>query len=156
MNRIPESRAVAVVGSRNFPNLELVRDFVRQLPSDSWVISGGARGVDSAAELTALDQHLWVVSYRPERYGNEYRIRLYECNPHGDTMEATVGFAKTFPQAAHMRNQFIVDRAVQESGCLVAYRAVGKSNGTDSTIRRAEDAGILFAVYGPESVTPTT
>jgi hypothetical protein len=141
---------VAIVGSRHYPDLEAVRQFVRSLPKDTWVISGGAFGVDSAAEVTALECSLWVASYRPEKYGNEYRIRLYEWNPSGDTLEATVGFAETFAKAAHMRNQMIVDRAVQESGCVVAYRAAGKSNGTDSTIRKAKAAGILYETRTPD------
>lgn len=143
-------KVVAIVGSRNFPNLELVRAFVRGLPENSWVISGGAFGVDSTAEITALDRNLWVASYRPEKDGVQYRIRLYEWNPHGDTLEATVGFADTFVKAAHMRNQLIVDRAVSESGAVVAYRAEGKSNGTDSSINKARSAGVLYAVYGPD------
>jgi hypothetical protein len=153
VNLIPES-PVAIVGSRDFPDLDMVRAFVRSLPKDACVVSGGARGVDQAAESEAKKCNLAVASYKPEKDGNEYRIRLYEWNPRG-TMEATVGFAATFARAAHMRNQMIVDRCVSESGCVVAFRSVGKSNGTDSTVTKAEAAGILFAVYTPDSVTPS-
>ncbi len=40
---------VAVVGSRGFPALGLVREFVAQLPASVVLVSGGARGVDQCA-----------------------------------------------------------------------------------------------------------
>jgi len=40
---------VAIVGSRNFKALHLVRDLVASLPPDTIVLSGGASGVDKAA-----------------------------------------------------------------------------------------------------------
>jgi hypothetical protein len=42
-------RRVAIVGSRDYPNLEEVRAYVHGLPPDTVVISGGARGVDTVA-----------------------------------------------------------------------------------------------------------
>ena len=44
---------VAIVGSRDYPRLEEVRRYVRTLPRDSTIITGGALGVDSAAESEA-------------------------------------------------------------------------------------------------------
>jgi predicted Rossmann fold nucleotide-binding protein DprA/Smf involved in DNA uptake len=44
---------VAIVGSRKYPNLEAVRRFIRELPRDTTVVTGGAYGVDEAAEETA-------------------------------------------------------------------------------------------------------
>jgi predicted Rossmann fold nucleotide-binding protein DprA/Smf involved in DNA uptake len=41
---------VAIIGSRDYPDLERVRAYVRRLPTGTVFISGGARGVDSAAE----------------------------------------------------------------------------------------------------------
>lgn len=40
---------VAIVGSRDFPDLEAVRAYVRALPRGTVIVSGGARGVDRAA-----------------------------------------------------------------------------------------------------------
>lgn len=40
---------IAIVGSRNYPQLEEVRKFVRTLPRSSTIVSGGAVGVDSVA-----------------------------------------------------------------------------------------------------------
>jgi hypothetical protein len=62
---------VAVVGSREYPDEERVRVFVRSLPSDSVLISGGARGVDSWAEDEAR-RHGMIVHVYPadwKRYG---------------------------------------------------------------------------------------
>ncbi len=49
---------IAIVGSRDFKPLDRVRDYVKALPAGSIVISGGARGVDSAAEEAAKEAHL--------------------------------------------------------------------------------------------------
>lgn len=43
----------AIVGSRDFHPLSLVHNLVSGLPEGSIVVSGGARGVDAAAELAA-------------------------------------------------------------------------------------------------------
>lgn len=44
---------VAIVGSRDFSNLDLVRKYVDRLDKDVTVISGGARGVDMVAIVQA-------------------------------------------------------------------------------------------------------
>lgn len=44
---------VAIVGSRGWLNLEQVRAYVRSLPENAVIVSGAARGVDSAAEEEA-------------------------------------------------------------------------------------------------------
>lgn len=44
---------LAIVGSRDWPNLEVVRDFVRKLGPDMVIVTGGAEGVDQAAEAEA-------------------------------------------------------------------------------------------------------
>ena len=44
---------VAIVGSRTYPRLGNVRSYVSSLAGDTTVISGGARGVDQAAEEEA-------------------------------------------------------------------------------------------------------
>jgi len=44
---------IAIVGSRNYGDLEEVRRYVASLPVDTIVVSGGARGVDKTAEQTA-------------------------------------------------------------------------------------------------------
>jgi hypothetical protein len=75
---------IAVVGSREFVQLKLVEYFVRDLPQGVTVISGGARGVDSAAAETARKVGLNVVEYLPNLEGcnerHEYTRRYYERN----------------------------------------------------------------------------
>lgn len=44
---------IGVVGSRRFANYALVRQFVNSLPDGTTLVSGGASGVDTAAELAA-------------------------------------------------------------------------------------------------------
>ena len=51
---------VAIVGSRDFPDMVAVTDYVNELPQDTRVISGGARGVDTVAEKAARDRGMWV------------------------------------------------------------------------------------------------
>ncbi len=40
---------VGIVGSRTFPQLKLVEWFIRDMPQGVTIVSGGAKGVDSAA-----------------------------------------------------------------------------------------------------------
>lgn len=63
--RIPKSlpETVAIVGSRNFSELQKVRDLVAALPDTTTVVSGGASGVDCTAEAAAKAQGLEVKSF---------------------------------------------------------------------------------------------
>lgn len=62
---------IAIVGSREFPRLDLVSDYVQALPTSTVVVSGGATGVDTVAENSARKKGLEVVIFRPEwkKYG---------------------------------------------------------------------------------------
>lgn len=53
-------KRIAVVGSRDYPNLPQVRQYVMELPKGTVVISGGARGVDREAEIAAYIAGLGV------------------------------------------------------------------------------------------------
>jgi len=44
---------IAIVGSREYPKLNLVSEYVKTLEKDVIIISGGAKGVDLVAEQTA-------------------------------------------------------------------------------------------------------
>lgn len=65
------ARAYAIVGSRDYPDLDAVRRYVATLPEGCTVVSGGARGVDRAGAQTARQRGLRVVEYLPDwdRYG---------------------------------------------------------------------------------------
>src|SRR5438876_1013034 len=56
---------LSIVGSRDYPDLDLVKRFVAELPAGTVVVTGGARGVDRAAEEAAKARGLEVVVLRP-------------------------------------------------------------------------------------------
>ena len=64
---------VAIVGSRNYPHLQRVRDYVASLPEDTIIVSGGAPGVDRVAVEEATKQGLKTVVYFADwdRYGKK-------------------------------------------------------------------------------------
>jgi predicted Rossmann fold nucleotide-binding protein DprA/Smf involved in DNA uptake len=68
---------IAIVGSREFPKLEMVAAFVDDLPAGTVVISGGARGVDTAAEMRARERGLEVMSFPADwdKYGKSAGYR---------------------------------------------------------------------------------
>ena len=57
---LPPSSRVGVVGSREFPALELVEEFVALLPAGCVVVSGKAEGVDQCAASCARSRGLVV------------------------------------------------------------------------------------------------
>lgn len=102
---------VAIIGSRDFADLDAVRAFVRGLPVDTVVVSGGARGVDRVAAAEAQRCGLTIVVYRADwiRYGR---------------------------RAGYLRNVSIVEHAER----VVAFWD-GASKGTRHTIEIARRAG---------------
>ncbi len=58
---------IAIVGSREYPHPEEVRDYVNGLEEGDEVISGAARGVDSWAAKAARERGLKVTEY-PARW----------------------------------------------------------------------------------------
>lgn len=59
-------KRVAIVGSRTWTDRDKVIEYVMGLPSNTIVVSGGARGVDRWAEQAARDRGLEVEVYRPD------------------------------------------------------------------------------------------
>lgn len=49
---------VVMVGSRNWSDASVIKDYILSLPKDTVVISGGAKGVDSYAEQYAKEAGL--------------------------------------------------------------------------------------------------
>lgn len=68
---------VAVIGSRDYAKLHLVRKLVETLPSNCILISGGARGVDTVAEEVAKARGLTVQVFPAEwrKYGRGAGIK---------------------------------------------------------------------------------
>jgi hypothetical protein len=105
---------VAIVGSRKFPDVVTVYEYVDKLPKDTIVISGGAKGVDEAVEYAARQCGLKVISIPVS--GDEWKV---------------VGNG-----AGHIRNQSIIDMA----GRVVAFHE-NSSPGTANTIQKTKAAG---------------
>lgn len=57
---------ITIIGSRNFPKLEKVREFILTLPEGTIVASGGALGVDSEAEKVAKERNFETIIYKPD------------------------------------------------------------------------------------------
>jgi YspA, cpYpsA-related SLOG family len=108
---------VAIVGSREYPNLSKVRAYIQNLPIDTIIVSGGARGVDKCAEKVAQ--------------GIGLRTEIYPADWH------------KFGKAAGMkRNQQIVEA----SDRIVAFWD-GASKGTKNTIDTAKKLGKGVTVF---------
>ena len=110
-------RRVAVVGSRHFPNPEVIIAYVSNLPADTILVSGGAEGVDTIAERAARARLLAVEVFAAdwERLGRK---------------------------AGPIRNQQIVAM----SDLVVAFWD-GRSRGTLNTVMRAVEAGRDVKVF---------
>lgn len=68
---------IAIVGSRDYPDLDAVAAYVNDLPEGTTVVSGGARGVDQVAVMTASLRNLPVDVYKADwdRYGKSAGYR---------------------------------------------------------------------------------
>jgi predicted Rossmann fold nucleotide-binding protein DprA/Smf involved in DNA uptake len=116
---------VAIVGSRNYPHEDLVREFVRRLMARDpklVIVSGGARGPDSWAETEA------------RRHSVPVDIIPADWDTHGR-------------RAGILRNSTIVARSER----VIAFWD-GKSNGTMDTVRKAKAQGKKVVVIGPGRV----
>lgn len=144
---------VGVIGSREFPLLDLVVEYIdriaRKYPN-ARIISGGARGVDRAAEEHAASRSLEVVSYRPlEVPGDELMSGINAFTIETVTVPENLScgrrinppFFKTWAKAAYARNGWIVD----DSTVVVAFHD-GTSTGTANGIELAQRADKLAAV----------
>ena len=111
---------IAIVGSRGYDSLELVRQYVRSLPKDTVVVSGGAHGVDNTAADTAVACHLETIVYLPDW--------------------------KTFGKSAGFKRN---SQIVNDCDLLVAFWD-GVSRGTKDSMDKAAAAGIPVVVNPKE------
>jgi hypothetical protein len=121
---------VGIVGSRDYPDLNQVEKFVATLNPFDEVVTGGARGVDTAAE-DAARKYLQV----------EPTIFLPDWNSYGKG-------------AGFIRNSKIVEH----SDVVVAFWD-RKSRGTVDTMEKTKKAGKRLIVIDPlgviEDYSPT-
>lgn len=113
------SEKVAIIGSRRYPDLSAVAAYVDLLPAGTTVVSGGAIGVDQAAEFAATRRGLRVESYHPD-------------------------WDKNGKAAGFIRNRVVVERCDR----LVAFWYEG-SHGTADAISRAREAGKPVKIIRP-------
>jgi hypothetical protein len=116
---------IAIVGSREFPDLGMVEHYIRNLVWDTemgapTIISGGAPGVDTVAIKTA------------EKYGLPVEV----IKPDWKTYGKPAGFR---------RNLFIVSKVDK----VVAFWD-GKSKGTKHTIDLTLQVGKCLEVHTPK------
>lgn len=107
---------VAIVGSRDFPDCNIVRRYIESLPIDTEIVSGGARGVDAWAERIAKERGMPCTVFPAD-------------------------WNKLGKQAGFIRNTQIVNYADR----IVAFWD-GHSRGTQHTIGLAKKAGKECAV----------
>ena len=129
------SKRIAVVGSRDYTDLSLVKDFIYSLPSDTTIISGGAQGVDLAAETHARERGMKVISIP---------VDTRNLPQHYDKRKAEFG------RRAMMRNTYIV----QMAGSVTAFWD-GSSRGTKDSIDKAEKFGREVRINPIETVMQT-
>lgn len=116
---------IAIIGSRDYPDLAQVRSYVLALPRDTVIVSGGASGVDSTAELAALDAGMERRIYRPN-------------------------YATHGRRAPLIRNELIV----RDCNRLVAFWA-NRSAGTRHTLGIAKRIGVMTETWMPGRDVPT-
>jgi hypothetical protein len=118
------SRRIVVVGSREYPNLDEVRQFVFEQERDAVIISGGAFGVDTEAINAA------------RHYRMPYEVYPARWSQHGRS-------------AGAIRNREMVDGADE----VVAFWD-GKSRGTKITIDYAQAQGKPVRVIQRDNRSP--
>lgn len=120
--------AVAIVGSRNFSRLDLVSEFINDLPYGTIVVSGGARGVDFEAARYAQYKRLPVKEFRLESF--EWHLGKW---------------------MGPFRNELIVRYVKRLGGTVVVFveRSANGSltPGSASTIQHCHDLGCPVIVF---------
>ena len=111
---------IAIVGSRQFQAMDLIHAFVATLPEGSTIVSGGAPGVDSAAEQAAVTRGLKTLIFPADWDGLGRK-------------------------AGPIRNSQIVAHADR----LVAFWD-GDSHGTVNAVLQALARRLPVSVFGPD------
>ena len=119
---------VAVVGSRKWADEEAVREYVRHLPEDVQVVSGGAKGPDS-----------WGVS-EAIRTGRRWRIHPANWRAFGMAAGKLRNYTIVLGSAVDLPGMDGVHRW-PKADCVAAFWD-GKSSGTKHSVELARSAQI--------------
>lgn len=132
---LSDVEAVAIVGSRLFPRLDAVAKYLeRRVAPGTALISGGAPGVDEAAEEAARARG-WRMRMQPSGYGAE-------PSP-GHILVVRPNYRMYAPRVAPLiRNAVIADLCTR----MVAF-VTPKPRGTLNAIRHAAHMGKPVEVY---------
>ena len=139
--------ALSVIGSRGYSDLGAVKYGIDQYRGrNDTLISGGARGVDAAAEAYGLELGLHVVSYRPRRSGSCFVVHKFvDGQDIGPVIRPDVPEAfswATFVEAAKTRNWWIAWEGFQ----VLAFWD-GSSSGTAHGIAAAARTGRPLRIW---------
>jgi predicted Rossmann fold nucleotide-binding protein DprA/Smf involved in DNA uptake len=122
-----DEMVIAVVGSRNFKNLELVINYVKSFDPGTKVISGGARGVDSiaieAAKSAGFD---W----------EEFKAAWEDLTQPDAVIKERDDGTKYDAKAGYRRNTILVEKADK----VIAFWD-GTSKGTMDSVNKAKRLG---------------
>ena len=121
-DRLP--RTVGIVGSRDFPKPEAVWEFVKRLDPETTIVSGGARGVDKAAE-NAARVHLAQppVVYLPDP-------------------------ALPMPARFFARNSDIIRHVFRNRGIVFAFiLEPAKTGGTQDSLNKCDKLGVPWVSF---------
>jgi predicted Rossmann-fold nucleotide-binding protein len=147
------SERVAIVGSRDGADLELVAKFIHALHErqpDTVLVSGGAVGVDATAEQEWLSLGGRVLSFRPVKLpdSDDYGVERWELGGPDPKMYRLLDQLTwaTYSGACFNRDWLIAENADR----LVAFFRRGRSRGTGMTLDRANGLGCPTYVYEPE------
>lgn len=126
---------IAVVGPRKGADLDAVRSFVRSLftqQPDAIVLSGGAEGVDQAAETewVALGGRAW--SYRIRKFAQDrWGVVKWELGPNPRVFELLGEPSWLDPTSALYYRDMIV---AEEANKVCAFSGIDRMRGTEFTV----------------------
>jgi hypothetical protein len=122
---------IAIIGSRDYPNLQEVQQYVQdQLNEADVVISGGARGVDRTAEMAAKARGLKTEIYLPDwqRYGKPAGIKR------NLQMIDACDFVVAFYDGSSKGTRFTIDEAIKRGKLLQVFQSGGNRMTTNSAM----------------------
>jgi predicted Rossmann fold nucleotide-binding protein DprA/Smf involved in DNA uptake len=128
---------IGVVGSRDFPKLHWVDNFISRLPHKKVIVSGGARGVDKAAYDAAI------------KYGHHYKpfhVEEWEWR----VLKTLVHIA----EIAYIRNEALVRYILKMKGIIVIFAKLENGNVVGGSLNVkdfCEQLGVPFIVIPYEN-----